>query len=227
MRRTFIVCGDTVFLRMLELELSDGFFGVITAFDSYAAFNGIIGKYGIPEDDGAACVFDLDTEDAEKEKQRTAEIVAEYGVFAAFFGRGERQFYKNTFDGDFLRRPFDIQHLKQILSALPRFSYAAQTRYPDYEPADDIKLNERTSSAYFRGEYLPLTVKEYKLLSYLMRMRGSTVGREEIAAEAWDGKNAGRSNTVDVYIRFLRSKIDDKYGVRLIHSVRGSGYRIN
>ena len=110
---------------------------------------------------------------------------------------------------------------------MSQFSFSAKTKYPDYEPADDIRLNDRTKTAYFRGELLDLTVKEYMLLSYLLRMRGSNVSREEIRAAVWDNKNDAKSNSVDVYIRFLRSKIDDKYSVRLIHSIRGSGYLIN
>ena len=227
MQRTFIVCKDPVYLRMLELELSEGFSGDVTVFDSYTAFCDHFDKYGIPEDEGTVCIFDLDTERSEKTQQKVQSIVKRYGSGAVSFGYGAQTSYKTAFEGDFLRRPFDTDRLKQTLSAMPQFSFAAKTKYPDYEPAGDIKLNDRTKTAYFRGELLDLTVKEYMLLSYLMRMRGSNVSREEIRAAVWDNKNDAKSNSVDVYIRFLRSKIDDKYSVRLIHSIRGSGYRIN
>lgn len=227
MQRTFIVCKDEIYLRLLMLELSDGFCGDVTGFDSYAEFCSHFDKYGVPEDEGAVCVFDLDTELNEKTRQKVKSVTERYGAGAVCFGISPQSAYKNAPDGDFLRRPFDMEQLKQTIAALPQFAAAAQTKYPSYEPADDIKLNDKTKTAHFRGDLLDLTVKEYALLSYLMRMRGTNVTREDIKAAVWDDKNAGRSNSVDVYVRFLRAKIDDSYNVKLIHSVRGSGYRIN
>lgn len=227
MQRTFLVCNDDVYLRMLALELADGFFGDVFGFESYAAFCSYFEKYGVPEDDGTVCVFDLDTDMTEKMKQNVKSIAQRYGAGMVCFGINVQSYYKNAFGGEFLRRPFDIDRLRQAITELPQYSYAAQIRYHDNEPADGLKLNDRTKTAYFRGELLELTVKEYELLSFLMRMRGSTVTREEITAAVWNNKNAGRSNSVDVYVRFLRAKIDDKYNVKLIHSIRGSGYRIN
>ena len=104
MQRTFIVCKDPVYLRLLELELSEGFFGAVTAFDSYAAFCEYFDKYGIPEDEGTACVFDLDTAASEKTVLKVQGIVNRYGSGAVCFGYNAQPTYKNGFSGEFLRR---------------------------------------------------------------------------------------------------------------------------
>lgn len=71
-----------------------------------------------------------------------------------------------------------------------------------------------------------LTLTEYATLSYLIRKRGSAVTRDEINAAVRGDKKDTDSNVADVYVRFLRKKIDDMYGVKLIHTVRGVGYTI-
>lgn len=74
------------------------------------------------------------------------------------------------------------------------------------------------------GHEIALSAKEYALLEYLMRNRGVVLSREKIENHIWNFEYEGGTNVVDVYIRYLRKKIDDGFEPKLIHTVRGSGY---
>jgi len=72
-----------------------------------------------------------------------------------------------------------------------------------------------------------LTAKEFSLLSYLMRNAGSVVGKFDILTNVWDAAYRGRENIVDVYVGYLRQKIDTPYGLQTLNTVRGMGYRLD
>ena len=74
------------------------------------------------------------------------------------------------------------------------------------------------------GAKLTLTNREFELLRALMQNRGIVLSRERLLEQVWGYEYFGETNVVDVYIRYLRQKIDDVYGVKLIHTVRGVGY---
>ncbi|MBR6773254.1 MAG: response regulator transcription factor, partial [Clostridia bacterium] len=90
------------------------------------------------------------------------------------------------------------------------------------------KLRIDTSShiATYDGEMLVLTKKEFDLLVYLIENRNKVISREQALVTVWGYDFVGSTNVVDVYIRYLRAKIDDKYGINLIETVRGFGYVI-
>ena len=73
---------------------------------------------------------------------------------------------------------------------------------------------------------MELTRREFDLLHYLLQHKGKVLSREVLLDGVWGFDFAGETNAVDVYIRFLRSKIDEAYGIKLIHTVRGVGYVI-
>ena len=77
-----------------------------------------------------------------------------------------------------------------------------------------------------QGESIELTKKEYALLEYLVKNKRSVLTRDQILQQVWDYDYMGNTNVVDVYIRYLRSKIDDRFHEEYIHTVRGVGYRI-
>jgi two-component system copper resistance phosphate regulon response regulator CusR len=77
------------------------------------------------------------------------------------------------------------------------------------------------------GETIDLAPKEYSILEYLLRNRARPLSRTMIVEHVWDMEYDGLTNIVDVYIRHLRSKIDDRYPVKLIHTVRGIGYMLD
>ena len=73
---------------------------------------------------------------------------------------------------------------------------------------------------------IDLTVREYAILEYLARNKNMVVTREQIRANIWNVEEDINSNVVDVYIRYLRKKIDDDFEEKLIHTIRGVGYRL-
>ncbi len=77
-----------------------------------------------------------------------------------------------------------------------------------------------------KGLNVDLTKREFDLLCYLLKNKGIVLSRENLLENVWDYDFDGGTNAVDVYIRFLRAKIDDKFAIKLIHTVRGVGYVI-
>ena len=89
-----------------------------------------------------------------------------------------------------------------------------------------MTLNLNEHSASYAGEEINLTKKEYELLECMLKNKGVALNRDRILKEVWDYDYYGDTNVVDVYIRYLRQKIDDRFGITLIHTVRGIGYII-
>ena len=79
-------------------------------------------------------------------------------------------------------------------------------------------------SAGYGDTPIMLTKKEFDLLNYLWQHEGKAVTRDELLNHVWGYEFAGDTNIVDVYIRYLRQKIDDKFGVKTIHTIRAVGY---
>lgn len=127
---------------------------------------------------------------------------------------------------DYMTKPFAIEELlARIRVALNRRAYTNE-KQSDIVKIGDLKLNTKSRSAYYKNDELSLTKKEYELLEYLMRNKNIALSREQLLNSVWDYEYFGDTNVVDVYIRYLRQKIDEKYGIRLISTVRGVGYMI-
>lgn len=128
---------------------------------------------------------------------------------------------------DYMTKPFAIEELlARIRVALNRKKHTIEASKGDILQIGDITLNLASHSAYYGEEELVLTKKEYELLEYLMRNKNVALTREQLLNNVWDYEYFGDTNVVDVYIRYLRQKIDEKYGVHLISTVRGVGYII-
>jgi len=95
------------------------------------------------------------------------------------------------------------------------------------DEAQNLTPHELKTIITRAGEGIDLAPKEFSILEYLMRHRGKALSRTMIVEHVWDMDYDGLTNIVDVYIRHLRSKIDDNYPVKLIHTVRGIGYMID
>lgn len=125
---------------------------------------------------------------------------------------------------DYLTKPFAFEELLARLRALLRRS--AEIRPPQITIADLII--DTTSQRVWRGGCeISLTTKEYALLEYLAREKGKVVGRAAIAEHVWDETFDAFSNLIDVYIKRLRSKMDENFAVQLIHTRRGAGYLLD
>ncbi len=85
-------------------------------------------------------------------------------------------------------------------------------------------MDVRSHEVFRAGKRLELSGKEFAMLEYLLRNQGRVLSREQIEQHVWDFDYEGGSNMVDVYIRYLRRKIDEGFDRKLIHTVRGAGY---
>jgi DNA-binding response OmpR family regulator len=122
---------------------------------------------------------------------------------------------------DYLTKPFAIEELLARVRALLRRGSG--------EPAgviqvDDLVLNPATRAVTRGGQAIELTAKEYALLEYLMRNAGRVLTRPMIAEHVWNLDFDTYTNVIDVYMSYLRNKIDKGRAPKLIHTVRGSGY---
>ncbi len=124
---------------------------------------------------------------------------------------------------DYLVKPFAFAELIARIRALLRRPAQA---VPTTLTVGDLILDPTTKTATRAGAPLKLSRKEYLLLEVLLRHAGQVMSREELLAHVWDHEYEGFSNVVDVYIRYLRQKVDKPYAMSLIHTVRGFGYKI-
>ena len=88
----------------------------------------------------------------------------------------------------------------------------------------DLTVDAARHTVTRAGKVVELSAKEFAVLEYLMRHCGQVLSREQIEQHVWDFGYEGGSNMVDVYIRYLRRKLDEGYEKKLIHTVRGAGY---
>ena len=88
----------------------------------------------------------------------------------------------------------------------------------------DLEINRLTQQVRRAGQRIELTAKEYGVLEYLLSSPGRVFSRTMILEHVWDQSFEGVTNIVDVYVRYLRRKIDDPFPLKLIHTVRGVGY---
>lgn len=124
---------------------------------------------------------------------------------------------------DYLVKPFEFRELLVRLRALQRRSNDMLPQQNILKVADlELDMNEKVAR---RGQNtIDLTAREFALLEYLMRNRGRVVSRVDIAEKVWDIHFDTGTNTIDVYINFLRKKIDKDFTTKLIHTVVGMGY---
>jgi heavy metal response regulator len=122
---------------------------------------------------------------------------------------------------DYLPKPFELAELVARVRALTR---RGGENKPSILSVADLKLDTVTHKARRGGTEIELTVREYRLLEFLMRSAGQLCGRMTIIEKVWDYDFDPGTNLVDVYIRRLREKIDADFEPKLLHTVRGAGY---
>ena len=122
---------------------------------------------------------------------------------------------------DYLVKPFALEELSARLRVLTRSQFGAgDSRLV----AGDLTLDTGTRRVKRGDAEIALSAREYALLEYLMHNKGIVLSREKIENHVWNFDYEGGTNVVDVYIRYLRKKIDDGHERKLIHTVRGMGY---
>ncbi|MGL5857855.1 MAG: response regulator transcription factor [Angustibacter sp.] len=122
---------------------------------------------------------------------------------------------------DYLAKPF---HLAELLARLRALSRRPSQVQPVVLRCGGLRLDPATHQVSKDGVPISLTVKEFAMLHTLMRRSGQVVSRGELLESAWDAAYDNRSNVVDVYVRYLRTKVDRPFGTSSIRTVRGVGY---
>ena len=125
---------------------------------------------------------------------------------------------------DYLLKPFSFSELLARLRALVR---RAPGERPTTLEVDDLRLDPASRQAWRGDAEISLTAKEFALLELFMRHAGETLSRVQLLDGAWDMAFESRSNIVDVYVRYLRAKIDRPFGRASLETVRGHGYRLH
>jgi two-component system OmpR family response regulator len=124
---------------------------------------------------------------------------------------------------DYLVKPFSLAELLARLRALSR---RGKTERPQVLEVGDLRLDPASQQVWRGNEEITLSHKEFILLETFMRHPGEVLSRFQLLERAWDYEYENRSNVVEVYVRYLREKIDRPFGVKSIETVRGAGYRL-
>lgn len=133
---------------------------------------------------------------------------------------------------DYMTKPFAIEEL------LARIRVGLKKRRqrdflesaPNYSPvltAGGLRLDSGSYSVSFNGQPIALTKKEFDLLRYLMQHKGQAITRDQLLTDVWGYDYVGDTNVVDVYIRYLRHKIDEPFGIKTLTTIRSVGYMFN
>ncbi len=159
----------------------------------------------------------------------TCRRLREDGVWAPVLMLTARDAVEDRVEGldagadDYLLKPFSFSELLARLRALVR---RAPGERPTLVEVGDLKLDPATRRAWRGDAELELSVKEFALLEVFMRRPGEALSRLQLLEAGWDMAFESRSNLIDVYVRYLREKIDRPFGRDSIETIRGVGYRL-
>lgn len=208
-----IATKDTVFCRMLTLEFTEKGFSVLSAQTHGETADALSGAQ--------LALIDADFITEAPLPKYPYDIIL-FG-YAEAFDRIPTQELTKYYT---LLRPFAIEDFFASLFVPENETGAIHVRVPKRKsPSESLALDPNTHAAYYKGEKITLTQKEFALLALLFEKRGTPISREEALATVFNDAGAA-TNVVDVYVNYLRAKIDHKFGIRMISTVRGCGYMI-
>ncbi|TAE38274.1 MAG: DNA-binding response regulator [Runella slithyformis] len=124
---------------------------------------------------------------------------------------------------DYVVKPFDFRELLARINVFLKRAHADQDQGFVLRVAD-LEINTNAKTVTRSGQSIDLTPKEFALLEYLVRNKGRTISKAEIAQKVWDSNHDSGTNVVEVYINFLRKKVDRDFESKLIHTKSGMGY---
>jgi len=128
---------------------------------------------------------------------------------------------------DYITKPFAIEELlARIRVVFKRKGAVKEAVNENVLSIQGLSLNLQTYDVYYNETSIKLTKKEFDLLKYLVENQNIVLSRDKILEVVWGYDYFGDTNVVDVYVRYLRTKIDEKFDVKLIHTIRGVGYSI-
>lgn len=128
---------------------------------------------------------------------------------------------------DYLVKPFQFEELLLRINSLLRRKAPSDNADQDILRIDDLIINKTEQKVYRGGNEITLTLKEFQLLVYLAEAQGRTVSKQQITEHVWEHNFNTNTNTVEVYINFLRKKIDKDFKIKLIHTRSGFGYYLS
>ena len=178
---------------------------------SYTDYDAVILDIMMPKADGYAVL------DALRRMKRTTPVL----FLTARDSVSDRVKGLDRGANDYLVKPFSFEELSARLRAMMRTSFGASS---NVLCIGDLSMDCSAHTVARNGMEIHLSAKEYALLEYLIRNKGVEIYRIQIEENIWGFDYEGSSNIVDVYIRYLRRKIDKDHPVKLIHTIRGSGY---
>ena len=205
--------------RLITRKLTSAGYSVDSFFDgeeaihvlSYTDYDGVILDIMMPKADGFAVLRAL------RERGKTTPVL----FLTARDAIADRVRGLDSGANDYLVKPFAFEELLARIRAMTRLSFGASE---SVLTVGDLTLNLATQEVRRGGQPITLSAKEYALLEYLMHNRGIVLSREKIENHIWNLDYEGGTNVVDVYISYLRKKIDEGHKEKLIHTVRGRGY---
>ena len=205
--------------RLITRKLTSAGYSVDSFFDgeeaihvlSYTDYDGVILDIMMPKADGFAVLRAL------RERGKTTPVL----FLTARDAIADRVRGLDSGANDYLVKPFAFDELLARIRAMTRLSFGASESVLTVR---DLTLNLATQEVRRGGQPITLSAKEYALLEYLMHNQGIVLSREKIENHIWNLDYEGGTNVVDVYISYLRKKIDEGRKEKLIHTVRGRGY---
>ena len=205
--------------RLITKKLTSAGYSVDSFFDgeeaihvlSYTDYDGVILDIMMPKADGFAVLRAL------RERGKTTPVL----FLTARDAIADRVRGLDSGANDYLVKPFAFDELLARIRAMTRLSFGASE---SVLTVGDLTLNLATQEVRRGGQPITLSAKEYALLEYLMHNPGIVLSREKIENHIWNLDYEGGTNVVDVYISYLRKKIDEGRKEKLIHTVRGRGY---
>ncbi len=205
--------------RLITKKLTSAGYSVDSFFDgeeaihvlSYTDYDGVILDIMMPKADGFAVLRAL------RERGKTTPVL----FLTARDAIADRVRGLDSGANDYLVKPFAFEELLARIRAMTRLSFGASE---SVLTVGDLTLNLATQEVRRGDQPITLSAKEYALLEYLMHNQGIVLSREKIENHIWNLDYEGGTNVVDVYISYLRKKIDEGRKEKLIHTVRGRGY---
>lgn len=225
MAKILIVEDEKKIARFLELELKHEGYEVITAFDGRSGLETAL------ESNPDLLILDLMLPELSgievcRRLRHTSDVPII--MLTAKDDVSDKVMGLDMGADDYVTKPFAIEELlARIRVALKK----NRVRSTGSDGEDDhilkagcISIDTASWQVRVKGEPVPLTRKEFDTLKYLMEHKGTAVTRDKLMNEVWGYDYFGDSNIVDVYIRYLRHKIDDQYNIKTIHTIRSVGY---
>lgn len=148
-------------------------------------------------------------------------------IISAYGDLSDKKDAFNRLADDYLVKPFQFEELLLRMNSLLRRKVPKDTADQDIIRIDDLIVNKTDQKVFRAGIEIALTLKEFQLLVYLAEAQGRTVSKQQITENVWEHNFNTNTNTVEVYINFLRKKLDKDFKVKLIHTRSGFGYYLN